>query len=209
MDGTLLDTLADLGNSLNRVLSRLGLPVHPIPAYKQLVGEGITVLVRKALPEPKRSDGALIARCVVLMSEEYSAHWADQTRVYSGIIDLLEELTHRKKTLAVLSNKPDEMVQALVQKYFPSISFHAVFGAREGLPRKPDPAGALEIARTLAIAPERFVFLGDSKTDMETAVAANMYPVGALWGFRDERELLDHGAKALINLPKELLGIGM
>ena len=204
LDGTLLNTLEDIGNSMNRVLSGLGFPVHTLSAYKQFVGEGAAELVRRSLPEPMRND-ALVNRCIASLREEYAVHCMDATDTYPGIRDLLADLRRLNIAVAVLSNKPDDMVHLLLKKFFPSISFNAEVGMSESLPRKPDPAGALSIARLINIPPKCFIFLGDSKTDMETAKAAGMYPVGALWGFREAKELLDYGAKALIERPADLL----
>jgi phosphoglycolate phosphatase len=205
MDGTLLDTLMDIGSSMNSVLGRMGFPPHKIPAYKQFVGEGLGTLVRKALPKHLKEDEALVVKCIPFMRDEYQAHCTDATTVYPGVAELLEALQAKRIPVAVLSNKPGEMVRELLEKYFPSISFFAGLGASDEFPRKPHPAAALSIAQRLNIPPACFIFLGDSKTDMETAIAAGMYPVGALWGFRDARELLDHGAKTLIKQPQELL----
>jgi phosphoglycolate phosphatase len=209
LDGTLLDTLDDIGNSMNRVLTRLGLPVHAILSYKQFVGEGMTVLARKALPSMESSDAAAVSKCVALMREEYTSHSMDETKPYPGIPEMLTELGRLQISVAVLSNKPDDMVKTLLNHYFPGTHFNAAFGAQPSFPSKPDPASSLAIAERLKILPERFVFLGDSKIDMLTATAAKMYPVGALWGFRDEAELRTHGAKKLINHPQELLDVVM
>jgi phosphoglycolate phosphatase len=207
LDGTLLNTLEDLGNSTNRVLARQGFPVHALAAYKQFVGEGIATLVRKALPEAASGDEGLVSQCVALLSEEYTAHSTDVTDAYPGIRDLLATLQMRHVAMAVLSNKPDAMVQMLLKRYFPSVLFAAAAGANEFFPRKPDPTAALAIAKKLDIPPEQWAFLGDSKIDMQTAKAAGMFPIGALWGFRDAAELLANGAKKLIAQPRELLGI--
>ncbi len=205
MDGTLLDTLTDIGNSMNSVLGRRGFPLHEIAAYKQFVGEGLGELVRRAIPKHLKEDESLVAACIALMRDEYQAHCEDATTAYPGIAELLDALQAKRIPMAVLSNKPGEMVRALLEKYFPSISFFAGVGASDEFPRKPHPAAALSIAQRLNIPPACFIFLGDSKTDMETAIAAGMHPVGALWGFRDARELLDHGAKVLIKHPQEFL----
>jgi phosphoglycolate phosphatase len=206
LDGTLLNTLEDLGRSMNSVLNRMGLPVHAIPEYRYFVGEGITMLAQRALPASRRDDATVIA-CVAAMSEEYGAHCSVATMPYPGVTELLECITALKIKTAVLSNKPDEMTKSLVKRYFPSISFTSVFGAREDVPRKPHPAGALETAGLLALEPAAMIYLGDSKTDMETATAAGMHPVGALWGFRDETELRQSGAKLVISHPRELLDL--
>jgi len=205
LDGTLLDTLEDLGRSTNTILAKEGFSSHTLPTFKQFVGEGITMLVRRSVPKEISGDEAAIGRLVSALHQEYSAHCMDATHVYAGISELIAGLVKRRIALAVFSNKPDDMVKMLVSHFFPQISFFAVMGASEKLPRKPDPAGALLIAKKLNISPENFIFLGDSKTDMETATAAGMYAVGALWGFRDAGELLAFGAKQVVKRPEELL----
>jgi phosphoglycolate phosphatase len=141
------------------------------------------------------------------MGEEYAIHWMDATRPYEGVAEILSGLAKRTIKLAILSNKPHAMTRLLVAHFFPQTRFDSVNGARDGVPKKPNPAAALEIARQLKTAPERFLYLGDSGVDMDTAASAGMFPVGALWGFREEQELLIHGAKALIKHPLELLDI--
>jgi phosphoglycolate phosphatase len=206
LDGTLLDTLADLGTSMNRALARLGFPPHPVESYKTFVGEGVSVLAQRALP-PDRRDEASVKACVEAMGEEYAIHWMDATRPYEGVAEILSGLAKRTIKLAILSNKPHAMTRLLVAHFFPQTRFDSVNGARDGVPKKPNPAAALEIARQLKTAPERFLYLGDSGVDMDTAASAGMFPVGALWGFRDKKELLIHGAKALIKHPLELLDV--
>ena len=122
-----------------------------------------------------------MAECVSLMRKEYAQHWAATTRPYDGIPALLDTLTTRGIPMAVLSNKPDEFTKLCVAKLLPKWKFAAVLGAGTSLPMKPDPAGAREIARRLSVAPGEVVYLGDTNTDMQTAVAAGMFPVGALW----------------------------
>jgi phosphoglycolate phosphatase len=205
MDGTLLDTLADIADSVNAVLRRRGFPEHDYAAYRQFVGEGVSELLRRALPPSVNGVEAVVGECSLAMRGEYSARCMDKTRAYPGVAGLLDALQTKRVPMSVLSNKPDDMIRLLLEKYFPSISFHAALGAGSSFPKKPDPAAALWISRSLNIPPECFIFLGDSKTDMETATAAGMYPAGALWGFRDAAELLGHGAKVLISRPEELV----
>jgi phosphoglycolate phosphatase len=204
LDGTLLNTLEDLGSSMNTVLKRGGFPTHALSAYRYFVGEGIALLAQRSLPATHRND-TTVAACVAAMSEEYAAHCTEATKPYPGILDMLETLAALKIRIAVLSNKPHHMTKLLVKHYFPSVSFDIVNGARPSVARKPDPAGALEIAGRFNMEPANMVYLGDSKTDMETATAAGMFPVGALWGFRDELELRQYGAKKVIAEPMELL----
>jgi len=205
LDGTLLDTIEDLTNSMNAALSRLGFPGHSIEACKQLVGEGIEHFAASALPFGKSRSEAMVARCVGLMREEYRKRWAVKTRPYDGIAELLDALSGRGLGLAVLSNKADDFTKMMVSHFLPQWRFEMVVGAKPSVARKPDPASALCVAEDLRLAPGEILFLGDTKTDMETARAAGMYPVGALWGFRSAEELLRSGAQNLIRRPDELL----
>lgn len=204
LDGTLLDTLEDLANAMNRVLEKWGLPLHAVEQYKLFVGDGVENLVRRALPEKMR-DPAFVSRGVAAMRQEYSRAWAACTRPYPGIKELLDELQARSIPMAILSNKPDDFTKQMVKSLLGSWEFRQVLGERPGVPRKPHPAGALEVASSLGVRPEKFLYLGDTDTDMKTAVAAGMYPVGALWGFRSAQELLRAGARRLLGKPQELL----
>lgn len=206
LDGTLLDTLEDLAASVNSSLAANGYLVHKVEEYKNFVGNGVYELIRLSLPSGAASDEN-IKRCVASMREEYSRRWDCKTRPYDGIQELLACLSDKEIKMAVLSNKPDDFTKKIVERYFPDIPFAAVFGQRPSVPRKPDPAGAFEIADMLGLAPEEFLYLGDSGTDMMTANAAGMYAVGALWGFREAGELRESGAMALIDHPDELLSI--
>ncbi|MCX5875343.1 MAG: HAD family hydrolase, partial [Deltaproteobacteria bacterium] len=179
------------------------LPPHPVQAYRYFVGNGITKLVQRALPaEAQQQD--IIQDCVRKMRQEYALHWADTTRPYPGIAELLDTLATRGIQMAILSNKPDELTQEVVRVLLPKWNFAAIAGARETIPKKPDPAGALRIANLLDLEPADFLYLGDTNTDMQTARAARMFAIGALWGFRTEDELKEHGAQALLTVPMEL-----
>ena len=203
LDGTLVDSLADLANSMNRVLTRQGLPSHPIHAYRYFVGDGIVKLVQRALP-PEARQQDFIQKCVREMRQEYALHWADTTRPYPGIAELLEALTNRGVQMAILSNKPDPLTQEVVKTLLPDWHFAAVAGAGETIARKPNPAGALRIANLLGREPADFLYVGDTNTDMQTARAARMFAIGALWGFRTADELKENGAQALLSVPIDL-----
>lgn len=203
LDGTLLDTLQDLADSMNRVLTGLGYLTHDTKKYQYFVGDGMEILARRALPPGTPSAEA--AKCAAAMKEEYGKHWADKTHPYKGIPELLESLAGRDIKPAILSNKPDDLTKVVVNKLLPQWRFKAVIGARTGVPKKPDPTMALAIATDLNILPEQFLYLGDTDTDMMTANAAGMYPVGALWGFRTADELTTAGAKTLIENPMDLM----
>ena len=204
LDGTLLDTLSDLGCSMNRVLVRLGFPTHGLDKYKLFVGEGLRMLVIRALPA-ERQDDDTIGKTIAGMQEEYGRSWKEETRPYEGIPELLSALKRSGVETAVLSNKPHEFTHVMVREFFPSHSFRCVFGARDSVPRKPDPRGALDIVAALERPIEDFCLLGDTRTDMETARNAGILPIGALWGFRTAEELEASGAAFLIARPGELL----
>jgi phosphoglycolate phosphatase len=206
LDGTLLDTLADLAASMNAALAERGHPPHPVEAYRLFVGDGVEALVARALPEAAR-DGETLAATAAAMRLEYARRWADATRPYDGVPELLDGLAARNLPAAILSNKPDDFTVAMVSRLLGRWRFAVVRGERPGIPRKPDPRAALEIARELGVPPGRFVCLGDSAVDILSASAAGMIPVGALWGFRSEAELRGAGADLLVAHPRELLPI--
>lgn len=204
LDGTLLDTIEDLTDSMNQALSRLGFKGHDQETYKYFIGDGIETLVKRALPPESRHE-EMVAQCVEAMREEYALRWDKHTRPYPGIPELLDALSQRGWPISILSNKPDDSTRIVVDKLLPQWPFQVVLGARPSVPKKPDPAAALEIAGLLHLPPDQFVYLGDTGTDMKTAVEAGMFPVGALWGFRTAQELKAHGAKVLVEKPLDLL----
>lgn len=206
LDGTLTDSLGDLADSVNAVLAAAGHPVHPEAAFRRFVGDGIAELVRRSFPAPALADGGL-ARAVEAVRCEYERRWDRRTRPYPGVDGMLAAAARRRLGLAVVSNKPDAFTRRLVERFFPSVRFSAVIGARPGLPLKPDPAGAREAAAALGAQPASVLYLGDTATDMRTAVAAGTVPVGVLWGFRDEAELKGSGARHLLAAPGELDGL--
>ena len=205
LDGTLLNTLEDLADSMNAVLGASGFPVHGLKDYKVFVGDGIENLVRRALPGPKRLDEDTVTRCLASMRQKYGKRRKDKTRPYEGVPELLDKLVAGGIRMGILSNKPDESTKTVVAELLPHWKFDAVFGERPGTPRKPDPSGAIEIANLMRIPCGQFLYVGDTGTDMKTANAAGMFAVGALWGFRKADELQEHGAKVLIEKPGDLM----
>jgi phosphoglycolate phosphatase len=204
LDGTLLDTLEDLADAMNRTLEERGFPTHPIKAYRYFVGNGAAKLVSRALPPEKRNEN-LVADCMKAFLEEYDRNWNRKTRPYDGVAELLDALTLKRIPMAIFTNKPHDFAQLCVRKFLGRWEFKAVFGQRKGYPMKPDPTVPHQIAEMLNIPPEQVLYLGDSDADMKTAVNAGMLPIGALWGFRSEEELRDAGAVELISRPTELL----
>ena len=207
LDGTLLDTLQDLADAVNAALTALGVPSHPVDAYRYFVGDGVETLMRRALPSGAAEDAALLRRAVELQSAEYRHRWHAKTRPYPGVIEMLADLERRRIRLAILSNKPDAAVSEVVRFFFPKVRFEIVRGALAGVPVKPDPGSALRVAEDMRVDPRDFLYVGDTNTDMRTARAAGMLPVGALWGFRTAAELKESGAARLISRPGDLLAL--
>jgi len=204
LDGTLLNTLDDLADSGNAALAALGLPEHPVDAYRLFVGLGVAELVLRMLPADSRDESTL-KRAGALLVDEYKQRWKSKTRPYPGIVEMLSALRQADLPICVLSNKPQDYTDLTVREFFPDVPFTQVRGSRPEVPNKPHPAGALALAGELGLAPGQIVFVGDSATDMKTARGAGMLPVGVLWGFRDEAELSGNGARHLIKAPGELL----
>jgi len=204
LDGTLLNTLEDLGNSMNSVLERHRFPLHALEAYRYFVGDGIENLVLRAVPAGNR-DPKTLTDCLEAMKEEYGRRWMEKTQPYPGIPQLLDELVRRSIKMAIFSNKQDELTQIAVEKFLSKWPFEMVAGARASAPKKPDPSVPLAMAQKMGVAPEASLYVGDTNTDMKTAKAAGMHAVGVLWGFRDADELLMNGARVLVKEPSEIL----
>ncbi|HON37258.1 MAG TPA: HAD family hydrolase [Deltaproteobacteria bacterium] len=206
LDGTLLDTLTDIADSMNEVLARYGFPVHDYGAYRTMIGAGMDVLARRAVPEDRRDDET-VSRVAAAMREEYDRRWSLTSRPYPGVPEMLTLLTERGIPFSVLSNKLDSFAKQMVSALLGDWNFFEVRGLVQGLPRKPDPHIALEMADSLGLPAEQVIFVGDSDIDMETAVRAGMVPVGVLWGYQTPERLTSAGAFALLSSPRELLGI--
>lgn len=206
LDGTLLDTLADIGDSVNRMLAEYGFPSHTEDDYRRFIGNGIQMLVTRALPIEGRSE-EMIDACVRRARAIYWENWKNKTRPYDGITDLLDKLKKMGLPLAVLSNKPHDFTVRYVKAYFDPWDFEVVMGQNDHFPVKPDPASALDIARQIGLRPSRFLFVGDSAVDMQTAAAAGMHSVGVAWGFKGPQELVESGCRTLVKHPLEIHAI--
>ncbi len=204
LDGTLLNTLDDLADSANRVLAAHNLPVHAHDAYRYFVGEGLQKLIERILPEEQRTE-QLVARYAAEFKDVYSTRWHLKSRMYPGVDALLTTLEHAEVPMAVLSNKPHDFTCLCVESLLSTHDFAYVFGARPHIPPKPDATAALELADLFGLSPCEILYLGDTATDMQTAVQAGMFAVGALWGFRPADELKRNGAASLVKTPQELV----
>lgn len=197
LDGTLLYSLEDLADSVNAVLKAEGMPEHPLDDYRTFVGDGMKKLVERAAPRVV-NDTAKRDAMVDAVRAEYAERWNAKSRPYPGIPELLNACGERGIARAVLSNKPHEFTQRIMDEIFADWTFEVVAGAKPGIPLKPDPTAALKIAEELGLEPKDVLFLGDSNVDIKTAKAAGMFSVGALWGYRGKEELEAAGAEALV-----------
>jgi phosphoglycolate phosphatase len=205
LDGTLLNTIDDLGHACNHALSQLGFPTHAIDSYPALVGNGVKNLIRRALPESERTEEN-VERVYTAFVPYYDAHNADYTRPYEGIVGLLQNLKKEGHTLAVASNKYQAATEKIVNQLFPSI-FDVILGEREGIARKPDPQIVYDIFRMTnhtSNTTSSVLYVGDSLVDMETAQNAQLPFIACSWGFVSRQQLLQAGATQIIDHPAEL-----
>lgn len=204
LDGTLLNTLGDLRAATNHALEVRGLPPHSMEEIRQFIGNGIRLLICRAMPEG--TPEAEIDAALDDFKAYYAAHIHDRTVPYDGIPQLLTALRKRGIKVAVLSNKIDSASQQLIEYFFPGKT-DVVFGEHVGVPRKPDPTSCRIVMQQLGVQPEQVLYVGDSGTDMQTAKNAGLYAVGVTWGFRSKEVLLEYGADVLVHRPEQILQI--
>ncbi|MDR2971533.1 MAG: HAD family hydrolase [Bacteroidales bacterium] len=207
LDGTLLNTLDDLADSTNNVLQKNGYPTHDTDAYKYFVGNGVEMLLRRALPTN------ITEKSFAEISKQFMAHYelhkADKTAPYEGIINTLEQLREKERLLAVATNKPHSLLPKLMNFYFPTIKWASVFGSRKNVPIKPHPQIVYDILKQTKIkfSKEQILYIGDTSVDMETAKNAGIKKVGVLWGFRTKEELENAQADYFIHYPQQILDL--
>lgn len=207
LDGTLLDTLADIASACNATLAKLGYPQHPLNAYATMVGNGFEVLIKRALPQDRQPDACDIEEITQAARAWYASHLMDQTKPYDGMAKTLADLAESGIKLGVLSNKPDQLCVKLIRHYFPSIPFVIVRGASSDIALKPDPGALLSMLEAMSIPASSACYIGDSDVDMRTAINAGVKGIGAAWGFRGRKELEDAGASVVIDSPAQLVGL--
>lgn len=206
LDGTLLDSLQDIADSANATLQGFGFPVHSIDSYREYVGDGIRGLARKTMPAGSVSD-ELIETFVGRYREAYESRWDANTRPFTGVPELLDELVQRDIPIAVLSNKRDEFTKKCVEKLLSRWTFSIIRGELPGVALKPDPAALLSIAGDLGVDASKCFYVGDSEIDIEVSKRAGMFDVGVEWGFRSRAVLEEAGARVIIQKPAELLEV--
>jgi len=203
LDGTLLDTIEDLANSVNHALKAFNFPVHPVEAYRFFVGNGVNKLLERALPEDKRN-ADFISMVKHEFIKHYFVHAEEFTKPYPGIAELIAKLAVEGYQLAVASNKVHDATVKLVKRYFPSVQFAAVFGQRDGFPAKPNPGILEEIITMAGVDKSEVLYVGDSGVDVATAINAKVAFTGVLWGFRPQKELEELGAVSFVESAEEL-----
>lgn len=206
LDGTLLNSIDDLGHAANYALEKNGYPTHSIASYPFFVGNGVRRLIERVLPEDARTVN-IVDRLLVHFKEYYNEHNTDFTVPYQGIPELLNKMSAHGVAIAVASNKYQQATEKLINHYFPNISFVAVEGQKDNVPVKPDPSIVFEILSKAKMPKADTIYIGDSGVDMETARRACVDSVGVTWGFRPEKELIESHADNIVNSPSEIAAL--
>lgn len=205
LDGTLVNSIEDLADASNAALKELGFPTHEVEKYRYFIGDGMRKLIERILPEENRND-EMIDNCHKIFRNIYDKNYLNKTAAYDGIEEMLEKLKQKGYKLVVVSNKVDVMAKKIVDEIFPNI-FDFASGKVDNLPTKPDPTLTLSIMKELGLEPNECAFVGDSGMDMKTGVNTGAVPIGVSWGFREKEELLENGAKYIIDAPKHMLDV--
>ena len=206
LDGTLLNTIEDLGQAANYALERNGYATHSMASYPYFVGNGVRRLVTRVLPEDARDDEN-VDRVLGDFMKYYDEHCIDYTKPYNGMPELLQDLRDMGVMMAVASNKYQQAVSKIIPHYFPDINFVAIEGQREGMNIKPDPSVVFSILAKAQVPKAETLYVGDSGVDMETARRACVDSVGVTWGFRPLKELNEYHANCIVDRPIDILDV--
>lgn len=204
LDGTLVNSLHDIAQAVNRSLTLLGLPDHPVDSYRYMVGEGVPKLCERALGD---THPELVARLSELTRAHYRVNLLATTRPYDGVANVVAALRNAGIPIAVLSNKPHALTQRVVEAFWRPAWFVDVRGYAQESLRKPDPAVFLQICANAHVAPADALMIGDTPTDVHTAANAGAQSIGVTWGFRPRAELEAAGAQRIVDSPAELLEV--
>lgn len=207
LDGTLLNTIKDLGEAVNYALDRNGYHTHSVASYPFFVGNGVRRLIERSLPEDARNNTSVVDTMLKDFKQYYNEHNTDRTKPYDGIYELLEQLNNNGVKLAVASNKYQQATLKIINHFFPSIPWIAIQGQQDNVPVKPDPSIIFMILAEAKIAKQDTIYIGDSGIDMETARRACIDSIGVSWGFRPVKELKEYHANIIINKPQDILPI--
>ncbi len=208
LDGTLINSLNDLACAMNHALTKNRFPAHETERYRQMVGNGISVLADRAVAASAEHYTPSVKEAILSdFSAYYTAHCLDHTVPYPEIPSVLSDLDKAGILCAVNSNKPDHFTKHIVTSLFPSFSFASIFGKHDGIPCKPAPDGVRTILNTLSVVPSECIYIGDSNVDIRTARNAGILSIGVTWGFRTESELLSEGASYIAHTPTDIPSI--
>lgn len=202
LDGTLVNSLEDLAVSTNYVLTKMGYPTHKTECFKYFAGDGSAKMLERAMPKEEVTPERVM-KLNKMFLEHYSEHFIDNTVAYDGLNVLISNLKEKEIKLAVVTNKAQHAAELVVHKLYGD-AFDYILGLREGIPAKPDPTGVFMAMKELQVEPSECVFVGDTAMDIAVGVNAGIFPIGVLWGFRKEDELLKAGAKAIVSDSKQL-----
>lgn len=205
LDGTLSDSIASIKYCCDRAIAPFGYGPFPEDDYKYFVGDGAVNLVKRALRAAGDEELLHFEEAMELYRQYFAADCMYRVKPYPGIPELLTALKEQGLKIAVLSNKPHEQTVDVIETLFGKDCFDVIFGQKEGVPVKPDPAGVSAVLRELGLEAGEVLYLGDTATDMKTGKGAGAFTVGALWGFRERKELEENHADAVIGHPLELL----
>lgn len=205
LDGTLIDSIQDIADSTNQMLSKNGFETHPLESYMKWIGNGARILIEKAVPE--NTDSKTIDKLLAGYIDIYTINYNIKTKVYEGIDKFLDVLADQNISISILTNKPHAETLKIAGFYLSKWPFRFIYGQRNGTPKKPDPKVALEIAQELNLKPSEIVFIGDSSTDIKTAIAAGMTPIGVTWGYGTKDSMIEAGCKIFADNPSEFLRI--
>ena len=204
LDGTLLDTIKDLGSSMNCILEKYGFPTKEEQHYVRAIGNGLRNLAKRSFPESAVTD-ELLDKTVPEFIEHYGDHCMEKTVVYEGINELLEFCTKNNILLSILSNKRDDLVKELTPHYFPDYEFRYAMGELSQFPRKPDPTSALYLAEMLGVSPSDILFVGDSIYDIRTGKNAGMKTLAVTWGYQPKEQLVAENPDFIADSPAQII----
>lgn len=204
MDGTLINSLEDLADAVNEMLEHYDFPTHPLEKYRYFVGNGARKLIERTVPKDRSTDKNFVDEALKYYDGCYQRRLTVKTKPYDGIIEMLQRLKALNIPRGVVTNKQHVCALELAEKLFPAGMFDYVIGDKDGLPRKPDPTKALKIASDFGVEPSEVAYFGDTSVDMQTAINAGFLPIGVTWGFRPRSELVESGAKLIIDQPLEI-----
>lgn len=201
MDGTLVNTLADLADSVNEMLAHYNFPRRTVEEVRIFVGNGARKLMERSLPAEKSADADFVTEALAYYNGCYERHLTNKTAPYDGIVELLKTLNAQKIPIGICTNKQHFAAVELAEKIFAQVHFGKIIGDAG----KPNPAAALDMAKNFGVTPAEVAYFGDTAVDIKTAVNAGFLPIGVTWGFRPESELRDSGAKVIVHKPSEIL----